>query len=188
MRTIDGRLLADLNDNVPAYITGSVESPTTASINENDTAYVLLPERINAVPYISSSIYKTSIPQIKPIQYNDPTRYYLYVDNQGVVKVAVGSNFTFRLTAKQPPIYNVENGVPTIYEDQTKLTYQWIKDGEPISSDNDVSRPGSFITVTGSNYQEIIFTNTSPKFAGTYTCIASNDVGSVESEQIVLEV
>lgn len=188
MRTLDGRLLADLNDNVSARITGSVEVLTTSSINENDTTYILLPERINAVPYISSSILNTSEPQIKPIQFNEPDRYNLFIDAQGVVKVAVGSSFKLKVVAKQPPIYNVENGVPTIYEDQTNLAYEWQRDGEPISSLVDITRNNSFIRTTGSFNQEIIFENVSPKFTGTYFCVISNDVGSVESEQIAIEV
>ena len=188
MRTLDGRLLADLNDNVPALITGSVDSLSTSSIDENTTSYVLLPERINAIPFISTSIYNSSTPQIKPIQFNDPDKQNLFIDAQGVVKVAVGTNFTFKLKAQQPPIYNIENGVPTIYNDQTKLVYLWQKDGTDITLDQDQLRPNSAVRVQGQYGEELAFTNVSPKFTGTYVCIVSNDIGSTESEQITLEV
>jgi len=188
MRTLDGRLLADLNDNVPALLTGSVDSIVTSSIDENTTNYALLPERINAVPFISTSIYNSSTPQIKPIQFNDPGKQNLFIDAQGVVKVAVGTNFTFRLKAQQPPIYNIENGVPTVYSDQTKLVYLWQKDGADIIRSEDLLRPSSSVKVQGTYGEELTFTNTSPKFAGTYVCIVSNDIGSTESEQITLEV
>jgi len=188
MRTLDGRLLADLNDNVPALITGSVDSLSTSSIDENTTSYVLLPERINAIPFISTSIYNSSTPQIKPIQFNDPGKQNLFIDAQGVVKVAVGTNFTFKLKAQQPPIYNIENGVPTIYNDQTKLVYLWQKDGTDITLDEDQLRPNSAVRVQGQYGEELAFTNVSPKFTGTYVCIVSNDIGSTESEQITLEV
>lgn len=185
MRSLDGRLVADLNDNVPANITGSVDALATSSIDENTTSYALLPQRINAVPYVSTSIYNTSSPQIKPIQYNEPGRDNLFIDTQGAVKVAVGSDFILKFLAEQPSIYNIENGIPTIYVDQTQLVYGWQKDGTVITSDSDLNRPESYVT---SNNNELRFTNVSPKFAGTYVCVSSNDIGSTESEQIVLEV
>lgn len=188
MRTLDGRLLADLNDNILPQMTGSVEVLPTSSVDENLTTYILLPERINAVPYISSSIYTTSTPQIKPIQFNDPDKYNLFVDQQGVVKVAVGSSFTLRLKGMQPPIYNVENGVPTQYVDQNLLTYEWQKDGAEFVSEQDPTRPNSFVSRSGEFFEELNFFNVSPKFAGTYVCVVSNDIGSVESEQVVLEI
>lgn len=188
MRTLDGRILVDLGDNDLSQMTGSVEVLVTSSINENETAYNLLPERINAVPYISTSIYNTSTPQIKPIQFNDPDKYNMFIDDQGVIKVAVGSSFILRLKAMQPPIYNIENGVPTEYSDQTLLTYQWQKDGVDLITDTDNSRPNSTIQVKGTFNEELHFENISANFAGTYLCIVSNDIGSVESEQVVIEV
>tara|TARA_R110000868_G_scaffold354932_11_gene616211 strand:- start:1739 stop:4825 length:3087 start_codon:yes stop_codon:yes gene_type:complete len=188
MRTLDGRLLADLNDNLPANITGSVDSILISSIDENATTYSLFPERINVAPYISSSIFNTSTPQIKPIQFNEPNRQIMFVDAQGVVKVAIGSSFTLRLIGEQPPILNIENGIPTTYFDQTLLTYEWQKDGAAFLSDTDKQRPNSNITVGGVKGNELVFTNISAKFAGTYACVVSNDIGSTESEQVIVEV
>lgn len=188
MRTLDGRLLADLNDNLPANITGSVDSIATLSIDENATNYALFPERINVAPYISSSIYNTSTPQIKPIQFNEPNREAMFIDAQGVVKVAIGSSFILRLIGEQPPILNIENGIPTTYYDQTLLTYEWQKDGATFISDADKQRPDSSVTVGGIKGNELLFTNVSPRFAGTYACVVSNDIGSTESEQVLIEV
>ena len=189
MRTLDGRILVDLGDTYQSNMTGSVQVLTTSSINENETTYALLPERINAVPFVSTSVFNTSTPQIKPIQFNDPDRYNLYIDQQGVVKVAAGSSFILRFKGMQPPIYNVENGIPTEYSDQTKLVYEWQLNGEAISvSVNDPSRPDSYAVITGSYNEELVFNNISPKHAGTYGCVVSNDIGSTESELINIEV
>lgn len=208
MRGIDGRLIADLNDNLPANATGSILPPGTSSLNENLTEYVLLPIPINDPPYISKSIYEFSSPTIQPIQFNEPGfTNQLYVDSQGVVKVLVGTSFRLKMKALQPPIYNVENGQPTLIVDRLPLPpspspgvpvslgtlesviqYTWFKDENEIINEVDLQRSGSSITVAGNRDEELIFTNVSPKFAGVYVCQATNDIGNVESEQITLEV
>lgn len=207
MRGPDGRLIADLNDQLPAIMSGSIYSALTSSLNENLTEYVLLPELINDPPYISQSIFRTSQPNVKPIQFNEPGLQTLFIDEQGVVKVLVGTSFKLRVRASQPPIYNVENGRPTLIVDQaplppppvpgiqvttgsveSSLIYAWQKDGDDFIRDTDPERVGSSVYVSGTDLNELTFINVSPKFAGTYLCEASNDIGSVESEQITLEV
>lgn len=206
MRGLDGRLIADLNDNLPAITSGSILSPGTSSVNENFTEYVLLPVPINDPPYIQESIYDTSAPRIKPIQFNEPGLNNLFVDSQGVVKVLVGSSFRLKMKAGQPPIYNVENGKPTLIvdrlplppspapgvpvtlgSDESKIEYNWFKDDVEIVNDADLQMSGSTI-IRNINGDELLFTNISPKFAGVYTCQASNDIGAIESEQITIEV
>jgi len=207
MRGPDGRLIADLNDDLPAFMSGSMLSASTSSLNENLTEYVLLPELINDPPYISQSIYRSSSPNIKPIQFNEPNLQTLFVDEQGIVKVLVGTTFRLRLKASQPPIYNVENGRPTLIVDQpplppspapgvpvttgsleSSLVYTWQRDGEDFISQIDEERRSSNVRVNGNRRYELLFNNISPKFAGTYTCEISNDIGTVESEQITIEV
>lgn len=188
MRTPDGRIVVDLGDNVISNISGSITTANISDINENATSYVLLPERINVVPYISSSIYDTSLPQIKPIQFNDPGKKNLFIDAQGVVKVAVGSYFILKFVGEQPPIFNIENGIPTMYQDQTQLAYVWQRDGVQIGSITDYSKPNSFIQSSGSYNNELVFSNVSPQFAGTYTCTVANDIGTTESEPVTIEV
>ncbi len=207
MRGLDGRLIADLNDNVSATTSGSILPPVTSSLNENFTEYVLLPVPINDPPYIRDSIYDTSSPKIKPIQFNESNTDNLFVDSQGVVKVLVGTSFRLRMRASQPPIYNVENGKPTLIVDRIPLPappnpgvgvsfgspesvieYAWFKDDSEILNDVDLQRSGSTITTSGPRGEELVFRNVSPNFAGVYTCQASNDIGTVESEQITLEV
>lgn len=117
MRGADGRLILDLNDSVSTRVTGSVLSVSRTSINENNTSYSLLPELINYPPYFETSVYNISEPSIQPIQYNDEGRNILYLDDDGVIKVKVGTSFILRCKAQQPPIYNVENGIPTLLTD-----------------------------------------------------------------------
>ena len=66
-RGLDGRVIADLNDNKPAFITSSVVMPSKTSYNENLTTYTLLQELINYPPYFETSVFNASEPVIKPI-------------------------------------------------------------------------------------------------------------------------
>lgn len=207
MRGVDGRLIADLNDNLPANASGSILSPATSSIDENQTEYILLPELINDPPYISQSIYDTSTPLIKPIQFNQPGLQNMFVDSQGVVKVLIGTSFKLKLKAQQPPVYNIENGKPTLIVDtlplppppvpgvevssgtlESKIVYTWRRDDVIVQNEIDIDRPGASIAVGGTLKDELVINNISPKFAGTYVCEVSNDIGVNDSEQITIEV
>lgn len=189
MRTPDGRLIADLNDKIPALVTGSMTFISASTIDENLTKYSLLPESINARPYESESVYNLSTPQIKPIEFNDPDKQYLYINGDGTIKVAAGTNFTLKFLAIQPPIENVENGLLVTYSGQEKLLYEWQKDGETFYNIGDLTRENSTAIVTGSIFgTECVFENISPQHAGIYTCTVSNDIGSITSEQIYIEV
>lgn len=189
MRTPDGRLIADLNNKIPALVTGSLTYVNKAIINENLTEYSLIPGRINSKPYESESIYNLSTPQIKPIQFNDPNKTYLYLNDEGTVKVAAGANFTLKFLGVQPPINNVENGVLTMYDNQENLIYEWQKDGNSITTPiYDVTRPSSSAIVETQYGRELIFTNISSKHTGIYSCTVSNDIGSVTSEQVYIDV
>ena len=207
MRGLDGRLVADLNDNLPAEISGSTLSPATSSLNENLTTYVLLPELVNQVPYISQSIYNTSTPLIKPIQHNRPGLTNLFIDANGTVRVLVGTSFKLKMKAAQPPIYNIENGKPTLIVEalppdeappagvpvttgslESTLQYEWTRDGNLFLRATDPNISNALAFVTGSRNDELIFQNISPTFAGTYVCEASNDIGAIESELVTIEV
>ncbi len=221
MRGLDGRLIADLNDSDPANVTGSVATIGKSDYNENLTSYNLLPELINFVPYFEKSAYDASEPVIKPIQFNEEDRDLLYVDENGVIKVTIGSNFVLRCKAQQPPIYNVENGIPTLLTDtiipsdtgrqdihqnvrirqlqqtgsiteqsflEEDLTYVWFKDNAQIAIDQvDPGRPGAKVSFRDEG-TALVFENISQTFTGTYYCEITNDIGTITTEYITLEV
>ena len=116
-RGLDGRLLADYNDNKAATMSGSVPTSNRVDINENLTTYNLLPELINYPPYFETSVFDASEPVVKPMQFNEEDRNVMYYDDGGTIKVLNGASFLIRCKAQQPPIYNVENGKPTILHD-----------------------------------------------------------------------
>lgn len=185
MRFPDQTLIGDLNDAIFAITSGSVTTTLPeSSINENETAYDLLPVIINRPPDIVSSIAEASIPQILPFSVVNNSGQNMYLHTDGNVKVNLGANFTLKVDARQPRILNVENGIPVLIEPLAALTYNWRKDGQALSPlSNDSLR--SSLQISGSS---IIFQNVQPEHAGTYTCDATNDIGTTTSEPISIEV
>jgi hypothetical protein len=188
MRTLDGRLIINLDDNKSEFVVGTLDAPQSSSINENQTEYVLYPEQINRLPIIEQSIVDASTPQIQreELSYKDkiPT---LYLSADGLVRVVVGSSFRLRIKAKQPDTLNVENGIPTQIPRTEGLIYNWNKDGDIINSEIHLDGyPDSFIRVNGPN--ELVFRNITTQAGGLYSCEVTNDIGSVTSETINLVV
>jgi len=184
MRNPDGTLNGDLNDNIPAYVSGTIGRIGLSTTNENETVYDLLPVFVNKPPIIVNPITEASTPPIKPYATANATGEAMYLFPDGSVKVKLGATFTFRLQAQQPSIFNVENGIPTMLPPNQGLTYVWRKDGNVITSyTNDPLR--SVLTV---NNNELTFTNIQPEHAGSYVCEVQNDIGSTTSETINLEI
>lgn len=172
MRYLDGSLVGDLNDNFSAQVTGNKAFYVTSSVDEENTNYDLIPTIINQLPILTVSIVSGSQPKIKPLAVADTADLdYLYVHDDGTVKVRIGTSFMFYVDAKQPQTYNVNNGKPQIIEPTSGLTYVWTKDGNVVGSG-----------------QSLSLTNVGILSAGTYVCEISNDVGPIFSEFIVLEV
>jgi hypothetical protein len=184
MRFPDNSLNGDLNDNFAPKISGSVGRIPVSDVNENETVYDLLPVIINRPPVITKSISEASYPPIKPYTAANATGEAMYQFPDGTVKINLGAKVTLRIQAEQPPILNVENGVPTMIKSTQGLTYIWRKDGQMIVSEYRESLASS-VTVKGS---ELVFDNMQPRDAGAYTCEISNDIGSVSSEPIQVEV
>ena len=63
MRTLDGKLLADLGDKVQATVTASIQAPEPVGINENATEYSLFPADLNDLPIVTNSIFNSSTPK-----------------------------------------------------------------------------------------------------------------------------
>ena len=185
MRNLDNTLDGNLDDNISAYTTGSVASLlTTSSINENQTAYNLLPVVINQPPIISRAIADASSPQIKASQTADASGRYLYQFPDGTIKVLIGATFDIKIQAVQPNILNVENGIPIIKEANQDLFYTWKLDDGILRSFEQTSLRSKVRVVDN----VIRFEKIQPISAGTYTCEISNDIGVVISEPITIEV
>lgn len=184
MRFPDNTLIGDLNDNYSAKTSGSLTSQQQSSVNENETSYDLLPVAINKPPIITLSISEASTPKIQQANTADASGKYMYLFPDGSVKVNLGVDITLSMQAQQPNVLNVENGIPKLIPATSDLTYLWRKDGLIIASYSSDSLQ-SRLTVSGSN---IIFKNIQPEHAGVYTCEVSNDIGTVTSEPITLEV
>ena len=184
MRFPDNSLIGDLNDNFSAKTSGSLTNYPLSTTNENETSYDLLPVIINRPPIIIASITEASTPSIQQYATADASGKYMYLFPDGSVKVNLGVDITLTLVAQQPDVLNVENGIPKIIPPTTGLTYLWRKDGIIITSYS-VSSLQSDLTIKDN---VITFKNTQPEYAGVYTCEVSNDIGTVTSEPITLEV
>lgn len=184
MRRLDGSLDGNLNDNTSALTSGSVVFVQTSSIDENLTQYDLLPVVANRPPIITIPIWEGSRPQVKSANTANATGNNLYKFEDGVVKVYIGSTFTLNVGAVQPDTYNIENGVPTIKAPNQDLFYVWRQD-EGIVRSYETPSLQSNIIVSGSSLR---FERIQPESAGTYTCEISNDIGSVLSEPITIEI
>lgn len=184
MRYPDGTLIGDLNDGVMATTSGSLIRYEASTLNENETFYDLLPVIVNKPPVIIASITDTSTPPIKTYTAENASGNGMYLFPDGSVKVNLGVSITLRLDAKQPDVLNVENGILKLIPTNTSLLYTWRKDGAPITSDVIESLQSS-LTVSDNT---LVFVNVQPEHAGAYTCTVSNDIGSVVSEPITLEV
>lgn len=172
MRYLDGSLIGDLNDNFSATTTGSRGIYVTSSVDEENTIYDLIPTPINELPIITRNVVDSALPNIKPLTVADITNNtYLYVHDDGTVKVHVGTSFQLSIRAQQPQTYNVNNGRPEIIQPASGLTYTWTKDGINVG-----------------NSQTLIINNVGFNDAGTYLCEVTNDVGPVFSEFVILEV
>lgn len=78
-----------------------------------------------------------------------------------------------------------------MYDNQQNLQYQWQQDGNPIVLVEDPTRTNSKAEVTGSvGYigTDLKFTNISVKHSGIYSCTVANDIGSITSEQVYIDV
>lgn len=184
MRNSDGTLNGDLNDNLPALISGSMARYASSSLDENQTTYDLLPVVINRPPSIIASITETSTPSIKPYSTADASGNHMYIFPDDTVKVNLGTTITLKLEAEQPNIFNVENGIPTIIPSSAGLSYVWKKDGNIITS-YIIESLQSELKITNNTLE---FINIQPEHAGAYTCEVSNDIATTISETITLEI
>lgn len=197
MRNKDGSLIGDLSDNVSAMITGSLAASAISDVNENDTNYTLLPTIYNQPPIITKSLIEGTIPSTKNYPQTYRSTYPTIIDGQiiekeaniykhldGTIKVIVGTSFTITIEAKQPNTVNVENGIPKVIESTTGLTYAWFKDNVPIITSG-VESTGMLIEVK----ENIVnIQNIHPLLGGDYICEVSNDVGTVVSDTLTIEV
>ena len=183
MRTLDGRLIADLGDGEGAFISASLpESTKLTQFNENQTQYLLFPYELNDPPVITANVFESSEPVIKSILDYEEGESSMYYDEGGVVKVVTGVSFLLKVSVRQPNVLNVENGIPTIIPQQQNLFYEWFKDGDRIIIQNEAE------TLTPINQGTLSFSNVTIAEAGTYICRISNDIGSVDTEPIQIEV
>ena len=184
MRNIDGSLNGDLGDNESATFSGSLVNYVESGIDENETIYSLLPDKINSPPIIVGSIEESSTPKILSYQLANGSSTNMHTSPDGTVKVSMGVNITLAIQAAQSNIPNVENGILTIIPPTQGLSYRWRKDNIYIS-DSDIPSLQSSLVLMGN---KIIITNIQPSHGGVYTCEVSNDIGSVNSEEINIEV
>jgi len=187
-RTLSGKyLIADLNDKEGAYVSASLPQVEFSTTNENQTVYNLFPYELNDVPIFTKNVYESSEPQIISEQSYESGRNNLYYDDTGTVRVVVGSSFKLAVSAQQPNVLNVENGIPIIKPASGDLRYEWLVDGnlvfdvEPSFLDERVDKRRPLDNV-------LEFVNVTKRMQGTYTCTVTNDIGQVTSEDIIIEV
>jgi hypothetical protein len=184
MRFPDNTLIGDLNDNFSAKTSGSLVAYGSSSINENETVYDLLPVIVNRPPIIIASITQASTPKIQPYSTADASGKHMYTFPDGTVKIGLGATISFSIKAEQPNVLNVENGVPTMMIPTLGLVYTWRKNGNIISSYKVDSLSTSLIVDSNT----VSIKNIQPEHAGSYTCDVSNDIGTISSEAINVEV
>ena len=184
MRNIDGSLNGDLGDNESATFSGSLVYYVESKTNENETTYNLISTKINDPPIIVNSIAESSTPQIISYKLVDGSSDNMYSFPDGTVKVNMGVSITLSINANQPNVLNVENGILTIIPPTQGLTYIWRKDNKVIAPSKIISLQSSLAIVENT----LTITNMQPIHAGDYTCEVSNDIGSVNSETITIEV
>lgn len=191
MRTPSGKLIINFADNTSEKVSGSFTEPPKSTTNENTTTYALYPEQINEVPIITKGIYEASQPPILREEAAVDKNYNenLYLSADGFVKVVVGADFQFKVEAVQPDTLNVENGIPTVIPRTESITYTWSKDGVTLQNNSifllEIDNDQSFIKVEDN---KLIFVNVLASAIGSYVCDISNDVGSISSEVIDLDV
>lgn len=135
MRTPDGKLIIDLNDQEGAFTSASLPGIFNASINENETVYRLYPYELNDVPVFITNIYDASTPRIVSAHaYSSDRDSTLYYDDNNIIQVVTGASFILRTKAQEPNVLNVENGIPTLKQGQRGLNYAWTKDGQVVGS------------------------------------------------------
>jgi hypothetical protein len=183
MRTLDGKLLADLNDEVQANVTASIQAPEPVDINENATEYSLFPADLNDLPVITNNIFDNSTPKIIREEIHLPNQKLICLFDNNIIKVAVNSSFKLSVKANQPKIFNVENGIPKMIDPTVALTYTWFKDNDVIGGFVQLSE--GTLTV---NNDTLTFTGVGADAEGTYFCQVANDIGIVTTEALAVEV
>lgn len=183
MRYLDGSLVGDLNDGLSAFTSQSVQPISGSSIDENQTEYDLFPLPLNQPPIITGNIVDSSTPTIKSIELTDGLGRDLFVNADRVVRVLLNSSFTLKFEAQQPNTLNVQNGIPTQLSGSQAISYVWKLNEQPIVSQN--LGEGSSVVV---NSNILTFVGIQPSYNGVFTCEASNDIGTVVSEPISIEV
>lgn len=155
------------------------------TLNENETIYDLIPIVINKPPVIIRSVAEASIPPIKPYAAADASGDFMYQFDDGSVRVHKDTTIMLRAEAVQPNTLNVENGILEYKESTAELVYSWTFDGESVGGLDTDFFSGASRNISGN---EIIITRIQPKYAGTYTCTVSNDIGSTDAGSMTLEV
>ena len=187
-RTLNGKyLVADMNDAEGAYVSASLPQVEFSSTDENQTVYNLFPYELNDVPIFTSNVYESSEPQIISEQSYVPGQDNLYYDSVGTVRVVAGSSFKLAVSAQQPNVLNVENGIPIIKPAAGDLRYEWLVDGNLVF-DVEPSFLDRRVDQRRSNDNVLEFVNVTKRMQGTYNCTVTNDIGQIISEDITIEI
>jgi hypothetical protein len=183
MRTLDGKLLADLGDKIQATTTTTIQSPEPVGIDENATEYSLFPADLNDVPVITRNLFDSSTPTIIREETHRPGQKLICLFDNNIIKVVINSSFKLAVRASQPKIFNVENGIPKMIDPSIALTYTWFKDNSVV---------GEFLQLTEGTLtvqeNQLVFTGVGADAEGTYFCQVKNDVGIISTEAITVEV
>ena len=185
MRYANGELIGDSNDDVFATSSADIaQLNSLTDFNENETFYDLLPVVVNRPPVISGSIFLESDPDIRDIDLSDGSGEEMYVNRDGVIRVAKNTTITLRFKARQPSIANVENGVLQVIPNDNKIQYIWRKDDIAVNS----STIAAVRSVFSVRNNELTIERIQPRHSGVYVCDAVNDIGTTSSEAITIEV
>ncbi len=166
--------------------TSSLATPDpNTTLDENATVYDLIPVIINKPPVVVRAVSEASTPPIKPYAAADASGDFMYQFDDGTVRIHKDTSIVLRADAVQPNVLNVENGILEFKPSTAELVYSWTFDGESISGVDSDLLSGAQRNVSGN---EIILTRMQPRYAGTYTCTVSNDIGSTDAGSVTLEV
>lgn len=122
---------------------------------------------------------------MNPLQSRHAGQYRCFIESDYGTTVAkqVELTLSIKVTEQTQPCLNANFCEEvTLYVSATgqeRLEYQWKKDGKDIRDDHQWG-------YSGTDKNELKIASMSDKVQGTYQCIVSNDVDSVESDEILL--
>ena len=120
---------------------------------------------------------------IKSVSSNEVGFYACEVKNIGGSVESRKTSLTLKAKIKKAPTsQQVGQGQPATFRVEatgTDLQYQWLKDGEPLSDNENIN---------GATKSELTIREATSEFEGNYVCIVRNSSSEDASERAILEI